>query len=335
VALTPGETLLLIVGDESGVGEARRAARRVADEVGLDGVLAERAAIIATEAARNVVRHGRGGWLALRELEGASPGVEILAVDRGEGIRDVAAAMRDGHSTAGTPGQGLGAMRRLGSRFDVWSAPGMGTALLVEVRAGPAPIEDPVAAGICVAAGGELVSGDAWTVVRSGDRTVIAAVDGIGHGEQAHDAARAATQAVRRNAAHAPGEIVGAAHDALRSTRGAAVAVLDVRPGGAVRYAGIGNVSAAIVGDGGVRRLVSLAGTGGHEARRIQEFQYDWPAGALLVMHTDGLATQWSLASYPGLAARAPALVAAVLLRDFDRGRDDVTVLVARREGLP
>jgi anti-sigma regulatory factor (Ser/Thr protein kinase) len=332
MAVTIRETALVPLEDESAVGEARRVVRRLCAEAGLDDGAAERAAIVATEAASNAVRHGKHGYAALRVLDGPSAGIEILVVDRGPGIPDVTAAMRDGHSTAGSPGQGLGAIRRLSTAFDLWSVPGKGTAVLAEVRAaarGAAPQVE--AAVVCVARAGESVCGDAWAVAERDGRTVLALVDGLGHGTLAHDAAVAAVEAVRRHASVGPAEIVRLVHDALRSTRGAALAVLDVVDGGAVRFAGIGNVSATIVADGGVRRMVSLAGTVGHEIRKVHEFSYDWPEGAVLVMHSDGLTQHWELGGYPGLASRAPALVAGVLLRDFNRGRDDVTVLAARR----
>jgi anti-sigma regulatory factor (Ser/Thr protein kinase) len=331
MALSTMETLVVRLEDESGVGEARRASRRLAGHAGLPEATAERVAIVVTEAAGNAVRHGRGGFVAMRLVEGPPAGVEILAVDRGEGIRDVGAAMRDGHSSAGTAGHGLGAIRRLSSTFELWSAAGRGTVLFAAVRdAVPQP---PVveAGALCVAHPGEPVSGDAWVVTTGAGRTVLAVADGLGHGVLAQEAAHAGIEVVRHHAALAPAEIVTRAHDALRATRGAALAVLDVAGDGAVRFAGIGNISAALVAHDGVRRLVSMPGTLGHQIRKVQEFTYVWPEGALLVMHSDGLATHWDLGAYPGLASRAPALVAAVLLRDFDRGRDDVTVLAARR----
>lgn len=332
MAVIVRETALVPIDDESAVGEARRTARRLCAEAGLDERDAERAALVVTEAARNAIRHGQGGAAALRVLDGPPAGVEVLVVDRGGGIADVGAAMRDGHSTAGTSGHGLGAIRRLSTAFDLWSAPGKGTAVLGEVRAADGVAARRVdAAAICVARPGESVCGDAWTIAEREGRAVFALADGLGHGALAHDAAAAAVDAVQRHAALSPAEIVRMAHDALRSTRGAAFAVLEVAEGGAVRFAGIGNVSASIVSGDGVRRLVSMAGTLGHEIRRVQQFSYEWPDGALLVMHSDGLAQHWELGGYPGLARRAPALVAGVLLRDFNRGRDDVTVLAARR----
>ncbi len=76
--------------------------------------------------------------------------------------------------------------------------------------------------------------------------------------------------------------------------------------------------------------MVSHNGTAGHSAARIQEFHYPVPAGAIVVMFSDGLATQWDLQAYPGLRQRSASVIAGVLYRDFSRRRDDVTVVVAR-----
>jgi hypothetical protein len=97
-----------------------------------------------------------------------------------------------------------------------------------------------------------------------------------------------------------------------------------------VTFAGVGNIAGAIISGERTQQMVSHNGIVGAEVRKIQEFTYLWPENALLVMHSDGLATQWRLDRYPGLATRHPSLVAAVLYRDFSRGRDDVTVVAAR-----
>jgi hypothetical protein len=76
--------------------------------------------------------------------------------------------------------------------------------------------------------------------------------------------------------------------------------------------------------------MVSYPGIVGHEVRKIQEFTYPWSQDMPLIMHSDGLATHWNLDQYPGLTARRPSLIAGVLYRDFARGRDDVTVVVAK-----
>jgi stage II sporulation SpoE-like protein len=122
---------------------------------------------------------------------------------------------------------------------------------------------------------------------------------------------------------------VAAIHAGLRATRGAAVAVTSIDLArGRVRFSGLGNIGAAVLAGGRIRHLVSHNGTAGHHGRKIEEYTYPWQPGALLVQHTDGLASHWTLESYPGLSGRHPSLVAGVLYRDFKRGRDDVAVLV-------
>ncbi len=101
-----------------------------------------------------------------------------------------------------------------------------------------------------------------------------------------------------------------------------------------LHFAGVGNIAGTIINPAGNSNLVSHNGTVGHEVRKIQEFTYAWPRGGLLVMHSDGLKSQWRLERYPGLLAKHPTLSAGVLYRDFNRGRDDVTVVVAREETL-
>ena len=115
----------------------------------------------------------------------------------------------------------------------------------------------------------------------------------------------------------------------------AAVAIAEVRPAeGELTFTGIGNIGGTVLAPAGPRSLVSLPGIVGHECRKIQTFTSPWPKGSSLVLYSDGLQTRWSLNRYPSLRNRDPALLAAVLYRDFARGRDDVTV-VASREAEP
>jgi len=124
---------------------------------------------------------------------------------------------------------------------------------------------------------------------------------------------------------------VEAIHLALRSTRGAAVAMATINPAQRrVYYCGLGNISGMVIAEGRAHGMASQNGTAGHEVSRIMQFEYDWPKDALLVMHTDGLSAKWDLNSYPGLSVRHPSLISAVLYRDFRRQRDDATVVVSR-----
>ena len=326
---------VLTVVDRSQVAAARQAARAVADRAGFTETDAHRVGIVATELASNLVKHaGQGGQLLIRANGGAGAEVELCALDRGPGMPDVARSMSDGFSTAGSQGTGLGAVKRLADAFDIYSQHGKGTVVLARLRpegAEPARVPSFDVAGVSVAMPGEQVCGDAWGVVIDRGRAVIGVMDGLGHGMFA---AAAATAAIAALGAHADGtsvETLTAIHAAVRHTRGATGTVVSIEPRGTViTVAGVGNVSAAVVADGKIRQAVSLGGILGHDVRSFRQYQYPWPEGALLVMHSDGLTSHWSLDSYPGLRQRHPALVAAVLYRDFQRGRDDVTVVVGK-----
>jgi anti-sigma regulatory factor (Ser/Thr protein kinase) len=325
----------LPVTDPSGAGEARRRVTALAQALGFDETDAGRAALAATEAATNLAKHARGGGVVIVRPCGRGParGVELLAVDRGPGIRSMNDALRDGFSTAGSPGTGLGALSRLSDEFDLFSSGELGTVLLSRVWAadpGPADVSFSLG-GVSVAKPGELVCGDGWSSAHFGPRCLIVCADGLGHGPDAAAASSAATRVFDEYAEEGAERLLERMHAALRPTRGAAVSVADIDlETRTVRYAGVGNIAATLWAPGETRSLVSHNGIVGHEMRKVQLFEYPFPPQGLLVMHSDGITTRWQLEKYPGLALRDPAVIAAVLYRDFCRGRDDATVIVAR-----
>ena len=156
-------------------------------------------------------------------------------------------------------------------------------------------------------------------------------VDGLGHGILASEAAREAERVLLESKENSPQNIVEDVHRALKKTRGAAAGIARVdTTRGVLVFAGVGNISASVIGPGTSRSLASHNGTLGHQMQRVQEFTCPWNPDSVLVMHSDGLNTRWDLSRYPGLLGKHPSVIAAVLHRDFFRGRDDVTVLVAK-----
>jgi anti-sigma regulatory factor (Ser/Thr protein kinase) len=321
------------VTEASQVGEARRASRRLGLEAGLDETALGNLGIIATELGTNLHKHAKQGEIVIRRVrQGQREGVEILSVDRGPGIDEVARCMRDGFSTTGTQGNGLGAIRRLSAVFDMYSTQ-QGTVIVSQSWNGPVDSESSELeiGAICLPAPGETLCGDAWTSSGAGPLQSIMVADGLGHGVQAAEAADQAIEVFKENAVLAPTLALPKIHAALRSTRGAAVLILHfVGQTRKLICSGVGNISCALIQGESSKSFVSLNGTIGHQAHRFQEFLYDWTASSLVVFHSDGLQTKWKLPAYPGLQVRHPSLIAAVLYRDFRRGRDDVTVLVAR-----
>jgi len=331
--------VFLDVLDNSQVGEARRAAVSFARACGAGETVFATVGIIVTELANNLVRHAVEGHLAVQFLStGRGDFIEVLAMDRGPGMSDVGKCLQDGFTTGGTAGNGLGAVRRLSSEFDIFSAPAQGTVILSRVLAKANPESEKGAAirwgAYSRPAQGEAVCGDTWCVHRSIDRIRFMVSDGLGHGPDAAQSAEAVAEIFVQSPALSPAQFLAAAHRAVTGKRGAAVAIAELQlPAGVVQYAGVGNISGVLVDGDRARGLVSHNGTVGVLIRKIQTFEYRWAINGLLIMHSDGLQTRWSLASYPGLQARDPSTIAAVLARDFKRGRDDMTVLVAKFEG--
>jgi anti-sigma regulatory factor (Ser/Thr protein kinase) len=318
------QTLIGMV-DTSHVGEARRAAARLAEMTELNETDRGKVAIITTELANNLIRHGTGGVMIIRVC---GTGIEILAIDRAPGMSDVNKCMVDGFSTSGTPGTGLGAVRRLSTEFDIFSSRPGGTVTMSRVLKSPIVTSYGV---VCVPVSGETLNGDNWGFTEDDNSFAVLLADGLGHGPLAAKASDEAVRIFDQDSFRQPGAVVDAAHAALRTTRGAAIAVARCTIGDRkIRYAGVGNITGSIIAGTESRGLFSHNGTVGLQIRKIQEFDYDWALGSLLIMHSDGLQSRWDLSSYPGLAQRHPAVIAAVLYRDFHRERDDVTVAVVR-----
>jgi anti-sigma regulatory factor (Ser/Thr protein kinase) len=295
-----------------------------------------RAALLTTELTTNLLKHAGHGELLVRALPDDGLAIELMTLDDGPGFQ-LDDAVRDGYSTTGTLGGGLGAMRRLAREFELYSQPGHGSVLRLVLVAGK-PAEGQAAlpaptfqwGAVTLPHPGETVCGDAWRVNAQGDVVSLTLADGLGHGEDAHRAAALATAVVVKPL-DMPDEVVQRAHTALRGTRGAALAVARIDLSRAVlAFAGVGNISGVLIEGDSARQMVSHAGIVGHNMRRVQVFEQAFSPVALLVMHSDGLATHWRIDQHPGLRDQHPAIIAAVLCRAHTRGRDDVTVVVLR-----
>ncbi|SAK70270.1 Serine/threonine-protein kinase RsbT [Caballeronia fortuita] len=335
------------IAEASQIAFARRAVGELARGLGFNETAAGELAIVVTECGTNLLKHAQQGELLVRALVDRGDaalryGIEVLCIDSGPGIHDLHRCFEDGYTTAGSPGNGMGAIERLSDELDIWSAPGRGTVLRVVFWNAPGPA-NPGARQLTYGVvnlplQSETVSGDAWSVhARDGDFTVLVA-DGLGHGPLANVAAIEAAKVLAPNGDQTLERIMDAANEALRPTRGAAVGIarmpaLASAAGSSVSFAGIGNIAASVWTESTHKHLVSHSGIVGHSPRRAQIFDVPYAPNALVVLHSDGLTSRWDLARYPGLALRHPALVAAVLYRDFARGRDDVTVFVARAAG--
>ncbi|RON51501.1 transcriptional regulator [Pseudomonas frederiksbergensis] len=323
-------TLVLPIEDSSQIGHARRTAQQLAEKNGFDATDAGRVALVVTELASNVLKHATRGELHLRILPRPSGfGIEILAVDRAAGF-DLQACLTDGFSTGGTQGIGLGAVSRQADVFDVY-ADHRGAVLLTRLypRSDKAP--DRRFGVTQHSLHHDPACGDVWHLAFDGACISALVIDGLGHGEEAERAARAGEKVFALAPFASPTLLLEDMHQAMTGTRGGAGAFAQFN-GDALKFVGIGNIGASLIGPDKSRGLASHPGIVGGQYRRAQPFDYAQVNGHLLIMYSDGLQSRWNLQDYPGLVHRHPAVIATVLHRDFCRGRDDVTVLVVALE---
>lgn len=325
------------VSDGSQVSEARRAATGFARRQGLSEDKLGKVALVVTELATNLVKHTpHGGEILLQPIsDGAGAGLEVLTLDSGPGIGSAGVALGDGFSTTGSAGTGLGAIKRQSDFFDMYSQPDRGTALLVRFRSETtrpsAPASRLEIGAVRAPRPGEVVCGDDWSFAVSEGRTLLLVVDGLGHGAAALEAAEQAVKTFADSLRLQPAEQMDAIHSALRHTRGGVAAIAEVSASREnLVFVGIGNISGSFWSGEDRRSMVSHPGTLGQELRKIQTFSYPWKRESLLILHSDGITARLDLRNHPGLIGRCASLIAAVLYRDYRRGRDDAVVTVIR-----
>ncbi|MGY2192532.1 ATP-binding protein [Pseudomonas pergaminensis] len=324
-------THVLLIEDSSQIGHARRVAQRFAEQLGFDETDAGRVALVATELASNVLKHADHGALHLRAT--GNGGVELIAMDRGQGF-DLDSCLVDGFSTGGTQGIGLGAISRLAQVFDA-HADQRGTAILARLYPRGSTTKD-IRYGVSQhSLHDDPHCGDAWHLAIEPGRFSVMMADGLGHGEHAERAARAGEDVFARYAFADSTVLMNDMHIGMNGTRGGAMAVAQYDAhADNLRFTGVGNIGASLIGPGKSRGLASHPGIVGVQFRKAQPFDYAQVAGQLLILYSDGLKSRWNLSDYPGLVHRHPALIAAILHRDFCRGRDDVTVFVIALEAI-
>ncbi|MBG0828910.1 SpoIIE family protein phosphatase [Planomonospora sp. ID67723] len=324
--------------DASAIGSLRRTAVALAEARGFGEKDAGRVAVAVSEAASNLVKHAVEGVMLIRPHPESASAIEVVALDRGPGMRNVSLALRDGYSTTGTLGIGLGGIARMTDGYEIYSLPGRGTVLVMCFTAPGAPRPPLRVSGVTRPIGEETVCGDAFALVETGTAITVTVCDGLGHGDAAALASREAVRVFLDHADLAPAAVLERIHRALAGTRGGAVAVARIeRAGGtsgadgAVSFAGLGNVSAWIAHEEGRQGLISTPGIAGHQApRAFRQYEYAMPAHGMLVLHSDGLSERWDIASCPGLVTRSPSVVAATLLREAGTRRDDACVVAVR-----
>ncbi len=343
------EILSIQIMDEAQVGAARRAVHEYAARLGFaERELAE-IDIVVQELGTNAATYAtENSWLHYTTTLGRAAGLELCYWDAGPGIYNIDRAVRDGVSTSGSLGTGLGAIRRLMDQFDLYSTVRTTSRLSLQAARrtthGTAVLARKWRAGVRPDAlgmsrvgvwsrphPGEQLNGDAYVIKTHGASVLFAVIDGLGHGQGAKQAASLAVELLDEWAGEPLEEVFEAVHNALRSTRGAVMSAVVVNDASEEMYcAGVGNVAIRVFNAPEHVTPIPAHGTLGARMSRVRVWKQKWTEDSIFIMASDGLSESWDIKAYPNLLERNPQLVAGILMRDYGRTSDDVTVLVAK-----
>jgi serine/threonine protein phosphatase PrpC len=219
--------------------------------------------------------------------------------------------------------------------FDIQSQPGQGTVITCRrwVR-----IDKPDARPYALEIGAAThphplmeVNGDAFVIKRWHENTLVAVIDGVGHGPPAFQAAQAARQYIENHFDQPLEMIFRNVGYACRATRGVVMALAHLdRAQSKLTFASIGNVEARVFGGSEAINFIVRRGVVGYNAPSATVTEHRWEPQNLMVLHTDGVKTSWRPEDFPALMAKPASDMAQALLQALDRGDDDATVVVVR-----
>jgi anti-sigma regulatory factor (Ser/Thr protein kinase) len=295
--------------------------------------------IIVSELCSNLVKHAGGGEVLYRitEIDSGNSLFEFVSIDKGPGIQDLARMMKDGTSTAGTLGHGLGAINRLSTFAQIYSVVGWGTIVYacvntLEPRFSRGTFPDLEIRGLCVNKPRETACGDGYRVKRTDNMIAFFLGDGLGHGEQAKAAVDTAALFFSESKSASPSDIIKEMHEGVRRTRGlvSAVAVLD-RKDRVWRICGVGNITVRMYNGIMYRNYMPHNGTIGlNIPNSLKDSVFPAEKNQHLVMYSDGIRSRWDLNQFPAIFKYDNTILASAIYRDFSRGTDDSSVLVAK-----
>jgi serine phosphatase RsbU (regulator of sigma subunit) len=184
---------------------------------------------------------------------------------------------------------------------------------------------------------GQKESGDQHVVSCSQSGVLLAAVDGIGHGQEAANAAKAATSILKAGINEPVISLVGHCHEKLRSTRGVVMSLASIDiPHSLMTWLGVGNVKAVLMRadakpENGLETLLLRGGVVGDQLPPLQATVLPISRGDTVYFVTDGVRSDFA----DSLTAREnPQRAADRILEQFQNGNDDALVLVARLIGI-
>lgn len=316
---------------------ACRTAREMVMALGFSAVQGEEIVLVVSELATNLLQHATSGTIVLMPVEeGDRHGIQVESIDQGPGIPDIELAITDGFSTAGNLGNGLGSINRLMDEFEITSQvrENSGTHIRCKRWRRDYRVAETTPLDVGVASRpypGMNLNGDAYTIKRWEHFALVAVIDGLGHGQYAHRAARTAQDYINRHYDQPLPDLFRGVGRACRATRGVVMAIARFdNHRNTFTFASIGNIEARVIGSPAPVRFLIRRGIIGSNAPSPSITEHPWRSPYLLVLHTDGLMTHWQWDDFSQLVGSSATRIAQELLRKLAKDNDDATVVVVK-----
>ena len=329
-----------VLEDRSYLGIVKSGIRQISSAIGFSEHHQGEVDIVVSELTTNLIKHTRnGGELLVKPLgENGDEGIEIVSIDSGPGISSPERMLQDGVSTSNTLGQGLGAIKRLSQKFDLYSQKGWGTILLARIlkekeSAHKRPLLYSCELGaVAVAKKNETKCGDGYGYIKTGTHLKIIVGDGLGHGPEANKAVNAAVKAFCKSHKQPLNIAIREIHEQIRRTRGAVAVLADIDlKTSTMQFCGVGNITARIFSSDNLKNCISYNGIIGHNIpNTLNIHTYGLDGNDLLLLNSDGLTSRWDLQRHPGLFRHDPVVIAAAAYKDCNRGTDDSLAFVIK-----
>lgn len=323
------------LGDRSYLAPAKREIRSLAFGMGFSATQQAEIDIVVAEITSNLIKHAKFGELLVKKFahQNAS-GIEIIAIDSGPGILELSHMMKDGASTKGTLGQGLGAIERLSDESQIYSLPAWGTILLArKYIKKPTRIAEKVSVrSINVPKPTEHISGDGIYGYLTPDYYKVICLDGLGHGPEAHAASQKAIEEFKNCPFHNAAQTVRYIHPLIKRTRGAVgtVAIYSFKDK-KWNMCGVGNITTRYNTNLQLKSYIPYNGILGLTLpKTLKENTIAQAACNHLFMASDGIKAKWDLSKYPNILKNDLSIAAAALYKDFGRKTDDMSIVISK-----
>jgi len=338
---------LFKINNDWDIGHTRRYVVEESKKLGFNSTELGEISIVINELCTNFIKHEAvEGTLIFKTLiETDKIGIEIIAQDKGPGIQDVDEVIKNGVSSKGTMGGGVGAIKRLMDSFEIYSnyssleskhpdlAP-IGTMIIIKkwIHNNLKLKENDIKFSILSRPHPGLgVNGDYYYIKKLKDRYIFAVIDGLGHGAEANLASKLVSEIINENTHKAIEDIFISVNNGILATRGAVAGIILIDTDKKeFQYSAVGNIEFRYILNGTTQRLICTNGIlGTYYSNGIRVHKKIYEKGTVITMCTDGIMNKWDFTSYLDIDLTNPSVFANSILKDFGKDNDDATILVA------